>query len=351
MNRTILAYSGAASSTAAISRLRRELATEIVTVTLDVGQGREVEAVRDRAVAAGASRAHVLDARDEFVTAFVLPALQAGATYAAGRFVAASLVAPLVAAKLLEVATIEGARTIAFGGARHEPLRRGLAARAAAAGITWVPARPSEDPPLERSTDGDVDVSGRAMQIPRGENEAPLGTGARPAGDQPGEPALVEIAFESGVPVALNGIAMPFLDMIATLSTIAGTQAIGRVAGSAASRRQVYDGPAAAVLHAAHARVRQLSVPDVDRVASVVAAAYADLITSGGWFLPLREALDRWVASVQTQVAGSARVKLFQGACEIVGAATAASGRATGRRGAAKASRAPRSAAVAAKSR
>jgi argininosuccinate synthase len=135
----------------------------------------------------------------------------------------------------------------------------------------------------------------------------------------------VEIAFERGGPTAINGVAMPLLDLIASLGTIAGAHGVGRI-DMVENRlvgiksREIYESPAAVVLHAAHKELQKLvTTKDLDRIARYVSLQYADLVYNGLWFTPTREALDAFVEKVQERVTGDVRLKLFKGDCRIVG--------------------------------
>jgi len=141
----------------------------------------------------------------------------------------------------------------------------------------------------------------------------------------PDQPAYVEIAFERGVPTEINGVEMPLLDLIVSLATIAGAHGVGRIdmvenrlAG--VKSREVYEAPAAVVLHAVHKELQKIvTTKDVDRFSRAVSLQYADTVYDGLWFTPLREALDAFVDKVQERVTGVIRMKLFKGGCGIVG--------------------------------
>jgi len=139
----------------------------------------------------------------------------------------------------------------------------------------------------------------------------------------PGEPAYVDIAFERGVPTAVNGVAMPLTDLIGTVEMIAGGHGVGRldVAGAhGPACREVIEAPAAVVLHAAHAELQKLvTTKEAARFSKRVSREYADLVDRGAWFSPLREALDAYVDKIQERVSGAVRLKLFKGDARIVG--------------------------------
>src|SRR5690349_1444277 len=197
MSRILLAYSGRPSTAGAVGRLVASHPGEVITLTLDLGQGKELEAVRDRALTMGAVRAHVIDANDLFVREYLLRALKAGALAAGGRSLVPWLTRPLIAQKLVEVAAIEQATAVAHTCPDGDD-------RIAMAVHTLAP---------------DLSV----VAVPR--DATPAADAVRtPAA--PAEPALVDISFERGAPTALNGIAMPMLDLIGSLTIIAGSHGV-----------------------------------------------------------------------------------------------------------------------------
>ncbi|MGE3277881.1 MAG: argininosuccinate synthase [Vicinamibacterales bacterium] len=348
--RIVLAYSGGVDTSVAIPWLAEQYDAEIVTVTLDLGQGRELDEVRDRALSTGAVRAHVLDVRDEFARDYILPALQANAVYERHYPLATALGRPLIAKKLVEVARFEQATAIAHGctGKGNDQIRIEVSARALEPGIRIIApgrewglsrtgaigyARQRGIPipaTLESPYSMDRNLWGRSVQAGVLEDpwlEPPEDIWALSKAPQkaPDEPALVEVTFESGVPVAVNGVEMPFADLIDSLSTIAGAHGVGRL-DMVETRlvgiksREVYEAPAAVVLHLAHRELEAfVTTAALGRFKQAVAVEYADLVYNGSWFTPLREALDAFVAKVQERVTGVIRLKLFKGDCRVVG--------------------------------
>lgn len=288
MARVLLGYSGGRESAIAIPWLAEAYGAEIVTLTLDLGQGGDLEDVRDRALAAGAVRAHVLDIREEFTRQYILRALKAGALFQDGRSTATMLGRPLIAQKLVEIAGIEQTTTIAHGAA-DDP-RIGVAARALNPGITVV------TPTLAGSPGGNRRERGSTMKF---------------AGESPDEPAFVEITFDGGVPTAINGIAMQLFDLIGSLDIIAGAHGLGSI--------DHLETPGAGVLHAVHTDLESAALTDETRRFSRTATGqYLETIDAGGWFGQLRPALDAYFDTIQEQVNGIVRLKLFKGECTIV---------------------------------
>ena len=346
MERIALAYSGDLDTTIAIPWLRDKYHAAIIAVTVDVGQGGELEAVRNRALAAGAARAHVLDAREEFASLYVLRALKADAAGDQPVALTRSLGRALIVGKLMEVAGIEQAPAIAHGCTEGSE-RFDLTARALNASVRSI--APSLDRGMTRSEEvenarargipvpataegpyrTDVNLWGRSiaggvLDDPWAEAPEDVYTLTKPAALCPDVAAYVEVSFERGVPAAINGVEMPLLDLMASLATIAGAHGVGRVDAAAnrdaAGRRMVYEAPAAVVLHQAHAELqRMVTTREADRFSHIVGLQYRDVVQDGQWFTPLREALDACVQTVQERVTGTIRLKLFKGGSTIVG--------------------------------
>ena len=346
MERIVLAYSGGLVTSAAIPWLKAHRHAEIVAVTMDLGQGRDLEAVRDRALAAGAVRAHVLDLREEFARDFVLPALKADALFDDRSPMTAALGRPLIAKKLVEIAGIEHAHAVAHGGGANgkrgtlDVLTRALDHRLkiVAPAREWGMARlevaeyarqqgiltpPQTDSPYRI----EANLWGRSIECAALDEEPPEAIYAltRPARECPDEPAYVEVAFTRGAPAAINGISMPTLELIGSLGTIASAHGVGRIdvvehRVGRARLREVGEAPAAVLLHAAHKELGKLSAPrELDRFSRMVSAEYAEVIYGGLWFSPLRAALGAFVDTVQERVSGVVRFKLFKGAYSIAG--------------------------------
>lgn len=341
----VLAYSGGLRSTVAIAWLADRHAGEVVALTLDLGQPTDVAEIRDRALAAGAVRAHLIDARDEFVRDFAWPALRADAM-AEGRYpMATALSRPLIAQKLVEMARIEGATTVAHGSAGRDRLRLdrplgaldpSLAAIACADGMTAAQVEEYADRlGMSRPADGadrvDANLWGRTVGRPAddGAAEPPESafTLSRPLAHTPGEPATVALTFERGTPTGINGVTMTPAELVESLSTIAGEHGVGRFdrlkhRGNGSRARVLHEAPAAAVLYHARRELERLASSDsLNRFQPSVSAAYAGVLGSGEWFGRLRQGLDAYVASTQEGVSGTVRVKLFKGDTHIVGRA------------------------------
>jgi argininosuccinate synthase len=352
IQRVVLAYSGGLNSTVvspwlatASEKVGLDRApVDVVTISLDVGQGGELEEVRDRALATGAVRAHVLDVRDEFARDYITRALKADALADDRAPMGPALAAPLIAKKLVEIAGIEQAVTVAHGASdRVAAARFEAAVRALNPNLTVLaPARDwnltrleaieyanirniTIPVTVEMPHSSDANAWGRSVAADATDawDEPPedLYALTMPASACPSEPAYVEVAFERGVPVAVNGVSMPLIDIIGTVGMIAGSHGVGRL-DIAATRagREIGEAPAAAVLHAAHVELQRLvNAKDAAKFSRTVSREYADVVERGAWFSPLREALDAYVDRMQERVSGAIRLKLFKGDSRIVG--------------------------------
>ena len=349
MKRIVLGYSGSLDTSVAIRWLAEKFEAEVVALAIDIGQGRELTDVRERALALGAVRCHVIDAREEFAHDFILPALQAGAMYEDGYPLATALSRPLIARRLVQMAKMEGASAIAHGGAGNgnDQLRLDVSLRAVdpsmtviAPGRLWgmtpaevlayASARGIAVPAAASAYTVDTNLWGRSiasgvLEDPWTEPPDDIYTLTRAALGCPDEPAYLEIDFESGVPVRANGVEMPLLELIESLETIAGAHGVGRI-DMVENRlvgiksREIYEAPAGVVLHTAHKELQKLVITrDLERLAHEMSRVYADLVYNGLWFSHTREAIDAFVRAIQPRVTGSVRLKLFKGDCRVVG--------------------------------
>ena len=308
VERIVLAYSGSVNTTVAIQWLAERYGAEIVTITLDVGQRAGLEATRDRALAAGARRAHVIDARDEFARDFIVPALRAGAVTSEGLPLVSALTRPIIAKHLVAIARLERAAAVAHGGDGSD--RRCLESLVGDLDPSLIVLAPVRDWTF---TPGELVAYARTQRLPIGGIEPDAldanlwGRSLARWSSSPDCAADVEVAFEEGVPVAVNGVSLPLVELITSVEAIAGSHGVGEPA------------PAATVLHEAHRALQAcVTPPDVDRSARARGADYADLVTAGGWYSPARQAGDDYAATVQKHVTGTARLKIFNGQSEVV---------------------------------
>jgi argininosuccinate synthase len=300
MKRIVLAYSGGLETSIAIPWLAARHGAEIIAVTVDLGQGKEVlEEIRDRALATGALRAHVIDARDAFARDYILRALKAGILGERSP-VAASLAHPLIAQKTVEIANIEQAAIVAHGdpSGSTSPLDRTIRALdptmtiLAPAGEWGMTPGQQLDYARERHVTLPVEFSGLGDRA-----SAPRAVSVRS-----GEPASLDIAFERGAPVGVNGVTMPLLDLIGSLGIIAGAHGVASLAA----------------LHISHDALERAAIAKRGKFSSPrIAELYLGVLRGGNWFTPARQTLDVDADAVQQQVSGIVRLSLFEGACAV----------------------------------
>lgn len=348
--RIVLAYSGGLDTSVAIPWLREKYGAEIIAVTLDLGQGRELNQIRERAMGTGALRCHVLDVREEFARDYILPALQADALYEERYPLATALSRPLIAKKLIEIAHMENATAIAHGctGKGNDQVRIDVSARAIDPAISvMAPAREwrmtrSEEIAYARARNVSVPTTiaspysvdqnlwGRsiecgALEDPWNEPPDDIYTLTKSPADAPEVPAYVEIEWQAGVPTAVNGVEMPLVELINSLETIAGVHGVGRI-DMVENRlvgiksREIYEAPAGLLLHQAHRELEGLVIlTDLQRLKQRLSQEYADIVYNGLWFSPMRSAIDAFMQNIQPRVTGTIRLKLYKGDCRVVG--------------------------------
>lgn len=321
MKRLVVAYGGSLDGAAAISVLAGHLGADVATLTLDLGQGMDLEQVRDRACASGARRAHVVDARRELAGQILRPALAAGAFESGPRAIAVTR--PVIAAHLVAVAKMEGASDVAHGAVDADRVRldRLLTDLAPNLTIHHLSAAP-DDLSAPRV---DQNVWGRTVTLAAPADPwalAPADVFTRTAEPEicAAQPAIVEITLERGVPVAVNGVALDMDELIEVVDTIAGDHGVGRFDQASATARSLVEAPAAAVLSAA---IGELAASGFDRdmlsLRAQMAQAYGALIDEGRWHGPSRAALDAFTAASADRLTGAVRLLLLRGACRVVG--------------------------------
>lgn len=330
----VLAYSGGARSSAAVSWLADCHDATVVTVTLDLGQSADLAEIRARALSDGAARAHVLDKREEFAKEIVLPSLKAGALSDARYPMATALSRPPIAKSLVEIAAIENTTFVSHGATGRDRRRLAQPLATLNPALTEIACAEevgftADDPPDNRIDDNLWGRTiGRRGDDGSAEIDDTLFRATKPLPDTPARPAHVEIEFERGAAVGINGVTMRFGELIESLKTIAGEHGVGRldrikVRADGRRSRALYEAPAAVVLHLAHAELwRFVSSESQQRFDTAVSLAYVEAIDRGEWFDPLRAGIDAYVNATSDQMTGTIRVRLFKGAAAVVGRRT-----------------------------
>ena len=348
MATVVLAYSGGLDTSVAIRWIKEHYDLDVITLTIDVGNERNLPAIAARAQQIGALKALVVDGRADFVRYFVWPALQSGAIYEGQYPLATALARPLIARLLVEVARAEGAVAVAHGctGKGNDQVRFDVSINTLAPDLKviapvreWSMTRDNEiayaaehNIPIQVTNASpysvDQNLWGRSVECgiledPWAEPPEEVFAWTKSAGQA--EPTYVEITCEQGIPTGLNGEELDGVSLIETLNKVAGEYAIGRI-DSIENRlvgiksREVYEAPAATVLHTAHRALESLTLSrDQTRFKEVVAAEYARLIYNGQWYSALHQDLATYVQSTQRFVSGVVRVKLSHGNCAVVG--------------------------------
>jgi argininosuccinate synthase len=350
MQKVVLAYSGGLDTSVSIPWLQEHYDAEVITLTVNVGNERDLDAVAARARRIGASKALIVDGRADFVRYFVWPALAAGAIYEGEYPLATALARPLIAKLLVEVARQEGAAAIAHGctGKGNDQVRFDVSVAALAPDLRviapvreWRMTRDAEiafaaergiPVPVTSASPYSVDQNlwGRSIECgiledPWAEPPEEVFAWTASPDQRPTEPAYVEITFAHGIPVALDGEPLDGMTLIERLNALAGAHGVGRIDHVenrlvGIKSREVYEAPAAVVLHAAHRALEALTLSrDQARFKELVTGEYARLIYNGLWFSALHQDLAAYVQSTQRFVSGVVRVRLHQGACQIVG--------------------------------
>ncbi len=346
--RVVLAYSGGLDTSVAVHWMGAELGLEVVAVAVDVGQGGDFEAIRSRAIAAGAVEAVVIDARDELAMDFVVPALAANALYEGRYPLVSALSRPVIVRHLVAEARKHGAGAVAHGctGKGNDQVRFEVGTRALAPDLEIVaPVRvwgmtreetigyaEKHELPITISRDRiysiDENLWGRAIECgvledPWQAPPAEVFTLTRPRAAEPFELA---IGFEEGVPVSLDGEPLGLVDLIAAVGEAAGSVGFGRIDMVEGRRvgiksREVYESPAALALIAAHSDLEGLTLErELMHEKIRLEHRFAELAYDGMWFSPLREALSSFMETTQRHVTGEVRLRLLPGGgLEVVG--------------------------------
>ncbi|MFA4989480.1 MAG: argininosuccinate synthase [Candidatus Omnitrophota bacterium] len=354
MKKVVLAYSGGLDTSCIIRWLKNQ-GYEVICFMADLGQGlgqgENLEAIESRAFAAGASKVYIKDLQDEFVEDFVLPALQANAVYEGKYLLATALGRPLIAKYLVQIAHKEKANAIAHGctGKGNDQVRIEVAASILDAHLgiiapvrTWefksreeeieyakehhIPIEVTKKKPysIDRNIWGISIEAGVLEDLAQEPPEDAYMITKSPTA-QASYPKYLEVYFQKGVPKKIDGKVYKLKTLINHLNAIGGAYGVGR-SDMVENRlvgiksREIYEAPAATILHTAHKELEALVLDrELSHFKDSLSLKYAELVYNGLWFSPLKEALDSFVKSTQKQVTGAIKLKLFKGNCVAVG--------------------------------
>jgi argininosuccinate synthase len=322
----------------------------VVALTIDLGEKKDLEAIQERALRVGAVAAYVVDGRVPFLRDFVWPSLQAGALYEKEYPLATALGRPLIAALLVQIARREGAQGVAHGctGKGNDQVRFDLTTAALAPELEvvapvreWGMNREDEieyarehgiqvPASVESPYSTDENLWGRSIEAgvledPWEEPPADVFEWTTDPQKCPEQPTYVEMGFEEGMPVSLDGERVPAVELVERLNALGGANGVGRIDHLenrliGIKSREIYEAPAAVLLLQAHQALEDITLTkDVARFKDQVSAQWAQIVYDGLWFSPLREALYAFVAQTQHHVSGDVRLKLYRGSSSVVG--------------------------------
>ncbi len=352
VNKVVLAYSGGLDTSCIVPWLKENYGCEVITFTADLGQGAdELAGLEQKALASGASKAYIMDLREEFLMEYAFRTMRAGAIYERLYLLGTSFARPVTAKHLVKVAEQEGADAVAHGctGKGNDQVRFELSVKAlnphlkviapwreweirsredalAYARAHNVPVAVTEKSIYSRDRNlWHISHEGGVLEDPWAEPEESMFMLTVAPEAAPDTPQYLTLKFERGYPVALDGEALGPVQILERLNDIGGAHGVGRVdlvenrlVGM--KSRGVYETPGGTILYAAHQGLEQICLDrETLHYKELVAHRYAELVYYGQWFTPLREALDAFVDKTQERVTGTVRVKLYKGSCTVVG--------------------------------
>lgn len=345
--KVILAYSGGLDTSVAITWLMKDY--DVLAVCMDVGEGKDLDFIHDKALKVGAVESYVLDVKDEFAEEYVLPALQAHAYYEQKYPLVSALSRPVISKKLVEIAHKTGATTIAHGctGKGNDQVRFEVAIAALEPELKviapvreWKWSREEEieyakanGVPVPADLDNpysvDQNLWGRANEcgvLENPWNQAPedaFGITNSPE-EAPDTPEFIDIEFKEGKPVALNGKEMKLADLIQEVNAIAGKHGVGRIDHVenrlvGIKSREIYECPGAITLLTAHKEIEDITlVREVSHFKPILENELSNLIYNALWFSPATKAIIAYIKETQKVVNGTAKVKLYKGSAKVV---------------------------------
>lgn len=353
VKKVVLAYSGGLDTSVCLKWLQEEYDAEVITYTADLGQGKELDPVEGVAKGTGATKVYIEDLKDEFVREYVFPALKAGAIYESKYILATALARPLIGKRLVEIAEEEGADAVAHGctGKGNDQVRFDVTTMALNPRLSVIaPVREwdmkSREEEIEYAKKYNIPITvtkespysidanlwGRSIECgiledPWQEPPEEIYEMTISPEAAPDKATYVEVGFQAGEPVSLDGVEMPPVELIEKLTEVGGANGVGRISYVedrlvGIKSRETYEYPAAAILFDAHKALEELTL-DRDMVRykeEKISHEYSRLIYNGLWFSPLREAMDGFIKICQEKVTGTVRIKLYKGTCSVVGA-------------------------------
>ena len=350
MAKVVLAFSGGLDTSVMVKWLQEKYGYDVVTLTLDLGQGKDLKKVEEKAWSLGVVNHYSIDAREEFINDYVVPAIKANALYMDAYPISSSLSRPLIASKLVEVAELEGAEAVAHGcsGKGNDQVRFDITIKALNPKLRiiapvreWNMTRDKEIEyakehgiPIPATVDSpysiDQNLWGRSiecgiLEYPEKEPPEEIYEWTVPPEKAPDEAEYLTIGFEEGVPISLNGEEMTTLELVEKVKTIAGRHGVGRIDHIedrivGLKSREVYECPAAITILKAHFDLEKMVLTRHEKLFKrIVDHEWAYLVYAGLWMDPLKEALDAFIDKTQERVTGEVTLKLYKGNAHVVG--------------------------------
>ena len=351
IKKVVLAYSGGLDTSVILRWLKETYGCEVVCFAADVGQAEELGGLEEKALGTGASKLYIEDVREEFVREYVFTALKANAVYEGVYLMGTSLARPLIAKTQIEIARREGADAVAHGatGKGNDQVRFELAYYALEPGVRviapwreWglksrsdliayadahnIPIKASKDKPYSMDRNlMHISYEGGILEDPWAEPPENIFILTRSPEDAPSKPAYIEIDFQAGIPIAVDGETLLPASLLDRLNRIGGEHGVGRVdlvenRFVGMKSRGVYETPGMTILHAAHRAVESLTLDrEVAHLKDSLGTRVAEMIYYGFWFTPELEAVRALIDETQKRVTGTARLKLYKGNCAVVG--------------------------------
>lgn len=346
----VLAYSGGLDTSVAIKWLQDKYNYDVIAVAMDVGEGKDLDFIQQKALKVGAIKSYVLDVKKEFAEDFILPALKANALYEGEYPLVSALSRPLITKQLVKIAKEEGAVAVAHGstGKGNDQVRFDVSTVALAPELKivapvreWAMSRDEEIAyaekhgipiPIKKENPFSIDQNMWGRSCEAGVLEDPWVAPPEEAYDltssienAPNTPEEIEITFDKGKPVALNGQDMPLDELILELNKMAGKHGVGRLdlienRLVGIKSREIYEVPGAITLITAHKALESLVHPrEITHFKPIIEQKVANMIYEGLWFSPLMDSLMAFIEDTQKIVTGKVRVKLYKGHATVVG--------------------------------
>jgi argininosuccinate synthase len=351
IKKVVLAYSGGLDTSVMIPWIKEKYGCEVIAMAADVGQAEELDGLKEKGLKTGASKVYIEDLKKEFVEEYIFKMLKAGAVYEGRYLLGTSIARPLIAKRQVDIALKEGADAVAHGatGKGNDQVRFELTFKALAPGLKiiapwreWeiksrteeleyakkrgIPVPVTAEKPYSSDRNlWHISFEGGILEDVWNEPKEDMFILSVSPEKAPDKPTYIEVTFEKGIPVALDGKKMDGVSLISKLNEVGGKNGVGRIdivenRLVGIKSRGVYETPGGTILMAAHKDLEAITIErETAHYKEQVAIKYAEMIYNGQWFAPLKVALDKFIDETQKTVSGTVRLKLYKGTCLAVG--------------------------------